>query len=599
MTNLKSTRRALFTSIIAFVLCFSMLLGTTYAWFTDSVTSSGNIIKTGTLDITMAYADGTEDPAAADWKDAENATIFNYENWEPGYVNAKHIKIENKGSLALKYQMRIISEGIVSELADVIDVYYFETAQQLNARTTLENATKLGTLTELLGTDGNLSKTVEGTLEAGEEVTPKMVTFAFKMQETAGNEYQNLSVSDEGFTIQLIATQLASESDSFDNQYDANVPNPAIPAALVRPLEDTTVMVTAGIGGGNAAEMELDAAYKFEPTISDEDVLNSEYKYYHADFYVYADKAIPADSIALAGYYSVWCDGCNKGNWVALTNADTPFAANEGIRLVQAMGNGGIEVTYKDICDYGNDGKGFQCGLKALKPEELEGTTVTVELCIYETDVEWNASTHGDCTESGEYITIGTFTHTFPGYEVSSLTELDAAIKAGHKVIDAKGANLGDFYYDAKFTDGVVIQNAKFSYFYGGNVEGTVTFENCEFVSDHSYSANFDSGNGKVIFNNCLFDGWSSFGTAITGVEMNNCTFQKTYLYGVLRFYQDAALNNCTFADSFEGVDSNVTGTEVHFNNCTGIDSKIYNNGDNVGTWIVDGVDISDTVTAW
>ena len=82
MTNLKSTRRALFTSVIAFVLCFSMLLGTTYAWFTDSVTSTGNIIKTGTLDITLEYKDTFD----GDWKDASTGAIFDYENWEPGYT---------------------------------------------------------------------------------------------------------------------------------------------------------------------------------------------------------------------------------------------------------------------------------------------------------------------------------------------------------------------------------------------------------------------------------------------------------------------------------------------------------------------------------
>ena len=182
---------------------------------------------------------------------------------------------------------------------------------------------------------------------------------------------------------------------------------------------------------------------------------------------------------------------------------------------------------------------------------------------------------------------------------VSSYKEINEAIKAGKKVLDANGTNFGDFYYDVKFPDGTILKNAKFTYFYGGNVTGTVTFDNCEFVSDHSYSANFDSGNGKIIFNNCLFDGWSSFGTAITNVEMNNCTFQKSYKYGILRFYQTAQLDNCTFEDSFEGVDTNVTGQKVEFDNCTGIDGKIFNNGSNKGTWIVNGTDISDTVTSW
>jgi uncharacterized protein YjbI with pentapeptide repeats len=176
---------------------------------------------------------------------------------------------------------------------------------------------------------------------------------------------------------------------------------------------------------------------------------------------------------------------------------------------------------------------------------------------------------------------------------VSSLTDVKEALQEGATVVDAQGANLGEFYYDIKFTDGMKVKNATFTYFYGGNVEGTVVFENCRFVSEHSYAANFDSGNGNIVFNNCLFDGWSSFGTAIQNVEMNNCIFLKSYKYGVLRFYQNAQLNGCIFRDSFDRVDTNMSGTEIHFNDCTGIEGKVFNNGANVGKWFVDGEDIS------
>lgn len=100
MTNTKNTKRALLSSVLALFLCFAMLLGTTYAWFTDSVTSAGNIIQSGTLDIEMYWAKGTEDPSSADWKDASQGAIFNSELWEPGYVEARHIKIANVGTLA-------------------------------------------------------------------------------------------------------------------------------------------------------------------------------------------------------------------------------------------------------------------------------------------------------------------------------------------------------------------------------------------------------------------------------------------------------------------------------------------------------------------
>ena len=213
MTNLKTTKRALLSSVIALLVCFTMLLGTTFAWFTDSVTSAGNIIQTGTLDVEMYWAYGTEAPDSATWTDASTGAIFNYDKWEPGYVEVRHIKIANVGTLALKYQIKIVANGEVSDLADVIDVYYVDPAQQIADRTDLTDDNKLGTLTDVLA---NLANTANGELPAGENDT---ITLALKMQEDAGNEYQNKSIGSS-FSIQLLATQLTSEEDSFDDQYD-------------------------------------------------------------------------------------------------------------------------------------------------------------------------------------------------------------------------------------------------------------------------------------------------------------------------------------------------------------------------------------------
>ena len=95
MTNANKTKRALLASVLSMFLCFSMLVGTTYAWFTDSVTSANNVIKTGTLDVTMDWAQGTEDPTSATWVAADKGPIFNNYLWEPGYTEARHIKITN------------------------------------------------------------------------------------------------------------------------------------------------------------------------------------------------------------------------------------------------------------------------------------------------------------------------------------------------------------------------------------------------------------------------------------------------------------------------------------------------------------------------
>ena len=238
MTNSKSTKGALLTSSISILLCVAMLLGTTFAWFTDSATSSGNIIKAGNLDVTLHYADGTKAVPAvdADWKDASEEAIFTYENWEPGYTDVKHIKIGNAGTLALKYQFIITAESGISKLADVIDVYFIDPAAKVADRTELNDSNKVGTLTEVLkGMPANAS----GKLEKEESDT---VTIALKMQETADNEYQDETFGK--FSVKVLATQLEAESDSFGDDYDkdAAIADEHVATAddLVKALEENT-----------------------------------------------------------------------------------------------------------------------------------------------------------------------------------------------------------------------------------------------------------------------------------------------------------------------------------------------------------------------
>ena len=104
-----TTKRALFLSFVSMFLCFTMLIGTTYAWFTDSVTSANNVIKAGNLDIVLEYWDGDS------WEDVEGKSdILTNELWEPGVTEVAYLRVANAGSLALKYQLGI---NIVSETA--------------------------------------------------------------------------------------------------------------------------------------------------------------------------------------------------------------------------------------------------------------------------------------------------------------------------------------------------------------------------------------------------------------------------------------------------------------------------------------------------
>ena len=221
----KTTKRALAMSFVSVFLCVCMLVGTTFAWFTDSVTSSNNVIKSGTLDVEMSWADGKTDPANTTWKDASKGAIFNNDLWEPGYVDAKHIQIKNVGTLAFKYKLNIVPDGAVTELADVIDVYYLPTATQVT-RDMIAAATPIGTLADLItDPDGAAYGKLYPVGNTANEPSAQTVTIALKMQEDATNEYQGLSIGSD-FSVVLMATQKDYESDSFDDTYDATVEIP-------------------------------------------------------------------------------------------------------------------------------------------------------------------------------------------------------------------------------------------------------------------------------------------------------------------------------------------------------------------------------------
>ena len=237
---MKKTKTALLHSAVALLLCVSMLAGTTYAWFTDNVSSVSNIITSGNLDVEMYYTDDLE---SGSWKDASDCAVFNYDNWEPGYTEVRYIKIVNAGSLAFRYRMSIIPEGEVGKLAEVIDLYYLEKpTKNIESREALAALTPVSTLRDALishrSSDGVLLPA--GDKSANYDAGEVIVAVAMKMKEDAGNDYQNESIGD-GFAIQLMATQFNYESDSFGDDYDkdATFPELNLPVEIWAPVTPT------------------------------------------------------------------------------------------------------------------------------------------------------------------------------------------------------------------------------------------------------------------------------------------------------------------------------------------------------------------------
>ena len=59
MNNTKTTKRALLSSVLAMLICITMLIGTTFAWFTDTASTAVNKIQAGTLNVALEMFDGT------------------------------------------------------------------------------------------------------------------------------------------------------------------------------------------------------------------------------------------------------------------------------------------------------------------------------------------------------------------------------------------------------------------------------------------------------------------------------------------------------------------------------------------------------------
>jgi len=195
MTDVKKTKKALIASMTALMLCVVMLLGTTYAWFTDTASTAVNNIQAGELKIALEYQD-----ANGDWQDAENKTL-NFKTkdnrtsdilWEPGCTyELPKIRVRNNGNLALKYD--IVINGVTgdAELLEAIDF-------------TANGAAITNFSGQLLTKDA----------------TSDPIVIKGHMKEEADNKYQGLKL--EGIGITVYATQYTYEYDSFGNQYDAN-----------------------------------------------------------------------------------------------------------------------------------------------------------------------------------------------------------------------------------------------------------------------------------------------------------------------------------------------------------------------------------------
>ena len=249
--KLKSKKSALLMSFTSLLICFAMLAGSTFAWFTDTATTGVNKIVSGNLKVDIVAENGvTSLTGVGKELKFQNNANSNDILWEPGVTFlTQGFKIKNDGNLALKWKAQVnkdnIKNGKASDdakdnmsLLDVID-FSVVTSQAEDAKAiAIEDFV------------GHLAK---------EKTSDETYYIKAHMQETAGNDYQNLSLND--ITVTVYATQLNYENDSYGPDYDKDATYLTYPAGVTDAIFDSKTDADYSIPGGSTGKAQAVAAY--------------------------------------------------------------------------------------------------------------------------------------------------------------------------------------------------------------------------------------------------------------------------------------------------------------------------------------------------
>lgn len=201
---MKAAKRSILICVLTLILSVSLLAGVTFAWFTDSITNSGNTIQSGELAIDATAYDRVDTPetdgltvkiggenvaSGTYYFEAEGASLRNgdpvitEENWQPGDMNAKLFTVSNEGSIDAVVSLDFFVSG---DLAEAM-WYDFIAVDPANGTILGEFSQRndLNTISDLADSYG------EVTLKPEEQVT---FLFVYGMSTDATSEYMNSSV---------------------------------------------------------------------------------------------------------------------------------------------------------------------------------------------------------------------------------------------------------------------------------------------------------------------------------------------------------------------------------------------------------------------
>jgi len=598
MTKKRTTKRALLLSALSLLMCVSMLVGSTFAWFTDSVTSGVNKIVAGNLDIEVYYAYPSDvvDGKIADsaWKlMTSDKPVFDPDAlWEPGYTQLVYFKIKNVGSLAAKYQFRvdILDEtpgtnnaGEQFKLSDKIQTYvnactnrnlfeshciYTERDIALNPvgaptpfYTSLAKAAD-GTLANDEGAN-SLKLNHELTLMPADKWDSELyATFVLWMPTDVGNEanYKTGTTPpqiDLGITV--LATQNTYEADSFNNQYDKAAGYDYVSAPVKRPTAPATEPESLKSGSPTPVEVELPA-----------DTLNN----------------LPADveEVKLTHTKPVIDESAKTIKFEAMELVD-----QDGKEIDLEAANNTTPITVSFPVPESFNGKNFDIyhdGELVASVTAVDGKITYTALHFCEINVKpfdtskgtpvTNADELVAALENREDVFMMNDIKIDPANMSNAYGKTGINVKYGQTIdgngftLDIKGA--GGTWDSGINTTGGVIKNIKVTGSFRGifiNHTSThsepVVLENVT-LEGVTYTISCDQGlNQTLIATNCTFNGWTSYAATLGTAKFINCNFGEGNGYAYCRPYCPTEFVGCTFSAGYT-VDE--TRTTVTFTDC-------------------------------
>jgi len=381
MTN-KNTKRALLTSVMSLLLCFTMLLGTTYAWFTDSVSSANNIITAGNLDIELYWSTN-----ATDWKKVDTHTnVFGEALWEPGHTEVVYLKVENKGTLALKYNLgvNIVSEtgstnaeGKSFKLSNYILFDTVETETAFADRLAALNAVERA---KVISSGYTKANALENT---GDYDTVAMIVYMPESVGNVANHATDAVAPQIQLGITLNATQFTYEQDSYGNDYDAD----ALPGCDVIATPDNFFSVLANAEEGDVIGMTA-GEYIGKITIPQNNITLVSNSAIVDSLDLNGKNGVVIDGLTFYAIYeqietSSWDSGnLTKSGYVAsITNTtSTPYGANDVVIRNCTF------KTFDYSIGWGNYDPAKYCAINFEDVGRKSGvsTNITIENCSFE-----------------------------------------------------------------------------------------------------------------------------------------------------------------------------------------------------------------------